>query len=247
MNHRSYLLQRIKREIPLPLLNMIFVQGMQKYDGVPITLDARITQEIILDILIMDMNVTAGKEEQINVQGCKVEHTTTGQIYKIGYGPTNGKEIMSVLDVGYGYAGVGSIKPTIASAVSDPMIVGDSRVQLVGKNTVYLDGYVGMPIMTMRVVLEHDSFLNDTNPRVLPFLAEAVILATKMYIYTNGGIRLKNAIVKNGEDLPYIEALVESYSDAASMYNDKMKEYIPISFMADKTAYSRHIRSIVPS
>lgn len=246
MNHIGYLLQRIKREIPLPLLNVIFMKYNGSLSAVPVTLDYRITQDIIKDILIVDMNVTAGKEEVISLAGCKITTTNTGMIYHIGYAPTGGKEIMSILDVGYGYGTLGSGTSTIASAAMPPMVIGTSRVQLVGKNTAFLDGYTGIPLATMRVLLEHDEFLSDVSTRTLSFLAELAVLAAKMYINVQGGILLKNAVVQNGEDLPYLESILDTYSDAVTMYNDKMKVYKPISLMGDKTAYDRYIRSICP-
>lgn len=246
MNHVEYLVKKIKREIPLPLLKKIFVDDPTRPLGMPITLDAILTTDIIYDVLLMEMNVMAGKEEVINVRSCPIKQTTTGQIIEVGYGPTNGKEIMSVLDVGYGYNTAYNSRATIASAVSDPMITGDAKVQLVGKNVVYMDGYVGINISTMRVVLEHDKNLNETNPRALPFLAELAVLATKQHLYTQGMIRLKNAVVNDGVDLPYLESVLESYSDATSMLNDKLKEYHVVALVGDRTAYTRHLRSILP-
>lgn len=246
MNNIDYLTSRIKREIPIPLLKLIFLRNNSNLGSVPTTLEYRLRTDIIVDILLRDMDMVAGKEETISIIGCPITNTQTGQIIHIGMGPTGGKEIMSILDIGYGYSTFGSNKPTIASAVSEPMIVSDARVQLVGKNTAYLDGYNGIPLTTMRVILEHDKLLADINPRINIFLAELAVLATKQHLYTQGMILLKNAVIRNGEDLPYLEQVLESYSDATTMYNDKLKEYVPVSLMADRTAWTRHLRSLCP-
>ena len=247
MNAIEYLIRRIKREIPISLLNTVLLRPDNTYPGVPITLDFKIQQEILNDIVITDMNVIAGKEETIDVSRCKISTVKSGTIIHIGYGPTGGKEIMSILDVGYGFGMAFNGKPTIVSAVSEPLITGTGRVQLVGKNTAYMEGNMTIPMATMRVVLEHDKYLNDLNPRVLIYLAELAILATKMHLYTQGMILLKNAVIRNGEDLPYLESILEGYADSSSMYNEKLKDYQAIAFMTDKTAYANYLRGLCPS
>jgi hypothetical protein len=247
MNQIQYLIDRIKREIPIALLNVIFLHDTARLGGVPVTLDYVLERDIVRKVLITDLNMIAGKEADIYVGGCPIIQTTTGQIIRIGYGPTSGKEILSVLSVGYGFTQAFSGKPGIASSVSDPVITGDAKVQLVGKNTVYCDGFTGIPISSMKVVLEHSSTLSDVSIRALEYLAKLAVLGAKQHLYVQGMYTLKNAVIKNGVDLPFLESVTESYSDATSMYNDLLPQYHSIAFMSDRTAYTRYLRGMCPS
>jgi hypothetical protein len=244
MNKINYLLSRIKREIPIPILNLVFLNEINRF-GVPTTLDYQLNVLIIKNILLQDMNIIAGKEEMINIQGCHIKTVQNGQIIEVGDGPTGGKEIMEVLSVAYGYGTGGSIKPTIASAAMPPTVVGDARLRLIGRNTVFLDGYQGFPLTGMRVVLEHDNELNDAKRTSLKFLAEMAVLATKAYLNIQGMMAYKNSVVTNGIDLPYVESVLESYADAIGMYNDNIVELIKQGIMSDEEDYGRYIRGLL--
>ena len=210
---------------------------------VPVTLDHILRKIIIQDVLLLDINMMGGKESKISVTGCPIEQLVSGQIIRVGYGPTGGKEILSVLDVSYGYMQAFGGKATIASSSFAPLQISDSKVTLGANNTVYVEGYNGVPITTIRAILEHDSNLNDVSIRALNYLSKMAVAATKQNLFVQKTILYKNAVVNNGIDAPYIEEVLSSYSDAESIYMDMLDGFRAIEIMGDKESYTRILRA----
>ena len=247
MNNLAYLLSCIRHEIPSEILNMAFLPQTQLGMITP-SLDYVITNKVITNWVLRDCNVVSGIETIIDITNVKTEQVNMGLILHVGLGPTGGRNISSVLSVGYGYNAMAGGQPGIASALTEPLQTSDARCQLIGPNIVFVEGYTGIWLTNIRCVLENDAEFNNISPRALPLLSDMCTLATKAYIYNSLTIQLSNAVVLRGIDMARYMEMVNSYSEAAKEYRDILQtRWVKVNIMADRVSWNRHIRRIIPS
>lgn len=245
MNPISYLVKKIMQVIPISILNMSFVPR-SSFGIITPSLEYIIGDEVIGKIVLVDMNIVSGIEALIDINGCEQTVVNTGRIIDIGLGPTAGKQISSVLSVGYGYNALAGGMPGIVSALTEPYMTCDARVQLISKNVIYVEGVVGVMLTNARVIYDFDDKLNDVATRALKPLSDICVLAAKMTIYNNLILNLHNAQVVNGIAMDAVLDIVSSYSDAAQMYNESIEKWIKIAQLSDRVSHSRLIRMQVP-
>jgi len=247
MNNIEYILSVIKRKIPLPILNMAFLPT-DTFGRLRPSLSHCIQNTIVNNWVLADANMVAGIETIIDITNCQITTVNMGMIIHVGLGPTAGKVITSVLSVGYGYNALAGGQPGIASALTEPLQTSDARVQLVGTNIVYVEGYTGVTLTNMRCVLENDEEFNNLSPRAMPFISELCTLAAKAYIYNELSIKLANAVIVNGIDTGKYAEIVNSYSDADQMYTEQRDTKLAkITLLSDPVTRNRIIRMTCPS
>lgn len=245
-NAINYLINRIKREIPISILNLAFVKTIP-INTVQLSLDYLIHDNVINKVLMDDLNLIGGIESIIDISNCHITPITMGQIIDVGLGPTGGKEISSVLSVGYGYNAMAGGMPGIVSALTEPYQTCDARCQLISKNIIYVEGYVGVSMTNARVVYAHDSELTDIAQRSLIPLGALTVLAAKMIIHTKLILDLHNAQVIAGVDMGAIMDIVGGYSDSATMYLESLEKWQKINFLGDRVTQNRLIRMCMPT
>lgn len=244
MNNADYLVSTIKSKIPMEILLRAFIKPTL-YNVIPVSLEQRIKTEIITNKVCRDCNVVSGIETLISLAGVPIQQVEGGSIYNIGLRPTNGKIITSILSVGYGYGVLMPGQATISSALSDIPLSSDVRVELIGVNTVYMEGYYTMPLTTMRCVLENDAELGNVPVRALKFYSILCVLATKLYIYNTLTIALASGVIIQGVDMGRIKEIVDSYSDAEEMYMEQLEKVPKVVLLSDRVSKNRHIRSLL--
>ncbi len=247
MNNIDYLVSVIKRNIPNEILTMVFIDFI-KINTLRTNLDYYIKQKVIYDWVVKDCNLVGGIETVIDITTTRRENVDGGILIYVGFGPTAGKNIMSVLSIGYGYTSYFGNQPGIVSALTEPLQVSDSRIELVGDNIIFVEGYVGINITNLRCVLENDKDFNNISPRSLPKLSELTLLAAKAYIFNAARIKLGNATIINGIDMPQIIEIVSSYSDSYEQYHEMLiNQWTKINMLNDKVSRNRLIKMIIPS
>ena len=247
MNKIDYLLSCIRREIPLEILNMTFMPPNLFGVIIP-SLDHLMKSELITNWVLKDCNVVAGMETMIDITNVKMDQVNMGMVYHVGLGPTGGRNITSVLSVGYGYNAMAGGQPGIASALTEPLQTSDARCQLIGPNIVYVEGYTGIWLTNLRCVLENDADFNNIAPRALTVLSDIVTLAAKAYVYKTMTIKLSTGVVVRGVDMTRVMDIVNGYSDANQMYREMIQtRWVKVNYLSDRVAMNRHIRRIVPS
>ena len=253
MNNIEYLIDRLKMAVQPEILRMAFTPAHQYQNGfiantITVGIDSVIRARLIDNILRPDLNIVSGQVAIIDLSSVPVEYVTMGMVYKIGLGPTGGKRIMSVLSVGYGYNALSGGGPSIASALSEPLQTSDARIELIGENVIYVEGYIGVQLAYFRCMLENDKDLNNINKDGLLALSELFNLLAKAYIWRELSIKLRNAVVVEGIDMGKIEGIIDDYKDCYAQYTEMLnKKWRKMSILNDKVAKSRLIRLLIPS
>jgi len=246
MNNSHYLLTSIKREIPIEILNLVFMD-FNRANTLPRSLDYEIKKNILHEWVLADCNLVGGIQAIVDITGIRREETKGGLLIYVGFGPTSGKLITSVLSIGYGYSSYFALAPGISSALTEPTQTSDTRIELVGENLVYVEGFVGINITNLRCVLENDKDFNNISPRSLVKLAHMAVLATKAYIYNKARVKFGTATIINGIDMPQIIDTVNSYSDSMEMYRDMLVNvWTKINIMNDRISRNRLVRLVMP-
>lgn len=247
MNKIQYLIDCVKREIPMGVLRLGFQQPTY-LNSLNISLDAAIKDKIINNWILRDCDVVSGVEAVVELTGVPIDYVEMGQVIRVGYGPTAGREITSVLSVGYGYNAITGGMPGIVSALTEPFQMSDVRCQLIGQNVVFIEGYVGVKLTNLRCVLNNDRDFNNIQPRSLPVLKDLSLLATKAFLYNELILNLHNAVNVNGIDMSAILDIVSGYADSATMYNEMLTtKWKKVAVLNDRISLNRHIRMQVPS
>lgn len=245
MNNAFYLINKIKQQIPYGILAKAFKPEFP-IGTIPVSIDHIIKKQILNDWVLQDTNVVSGIESVVDISGIYPQSVNLGQVYDIGYGPTAGKDIMSVLSVGYGVNAITVGSPSIASSYSEPYVASTSRIEIVGQNVVYMEGYISLTLSNLRCILSNDKDFANIPTKTLTQLSKMVILATKAYIYNNLRLELYNAQVQNGVDLGAMMSVIDTYSDAQSMYDEMLESWFVISALGDKVTRTRLIRMSMP-
>jgi hypothetical protein len=246
MNNVQYLLDKIKERVPIEILNLCFLPKPM-YNVLPITIEDSIRKKIIIEKVLRDCNLFGGVETYVDISLCRTEMVDTGNLVYVGFEPTGGRKIVSALSVGFAGIMTGSVAPTIASAVANPYVMTDVRIEIVGDNIIYLDGYIGARYSVLKCILNRDDDFASIPQRAIPTLGDMAVYAAKSHIYITLKIKLSSAEIVQGVDIGVIKEMVDEYADAYDMYQELLVKWRRISIMADKPTKMRLIRALVPS
>jgi hypothetical protein len=240
------MLDKVKERIPIEILNLCFLTK-PNYNVLPITVEDQIRKKIIIEKVLRDCNLFGGIETYVDISLCRTEMVDTGNLIYVGFEPTGGRKIISALSVGFAGIMTGSVAPTISSAVGNPYVMTDVRIELVGENVIFLDGYVGARYSVLKCILNRDDDFASIPQRAVPILGDMVVYATKAHIYVTLKIKLSSAEIVQGVDIGVIKEMVDEYADAYDLYQEILTRWRRISILADKPTKMRLIRSLVPS
>jgi len=245
MNNAEYLINQIKYAIPIEILEMSFMETPNLND-LPLPLNGVLKNKIIIDKVGADCNLVSGIEAIVDLSNADITQLREGSIYRIGLSVTNGRRILSVLSVGYGYSLQAPYQPTIASAATDMISTSDAKVELslTGINTIYVPGMFYTPIATLRCILENDPDLGNIAPRLLPHYRKLCILATKFIIYNTMRIKLGTAEVRQGIALGVIKEYIDSYSSAEEEYYELMEKTTKMGILGDRASMNAIARML---
>jgi hypothetical protein len=211
-------------------------------------LEHLIKSRVIDDWVLVDCNLVAGIESIVDITSCPIDYVNMGMIINVGYQATAGKEITSVLSVGYGYNAMAGGQPGIASALTEPLQTSDARVQLVGPNIIYVEGYIGVWLTNLRCVLANDADFNNVPARAMTSLSDLCTLAAKAFIYKECTVKLSNGVVIRGVDMGKLQGIVDGYADSNTMYREYLTtKWYKVNMLNDRVSMNRHIRRIIPS
>ena len=248
ISQEQYLITRIKREIPTPILIKTYTPTTSDmFNMIPLNLDYILSTRVINNWVLNDCNIVSGKEMVIDVSNSRFRQLDmTGLICDIDPRLTDGKEILTVLSASFIRNVDFIMSPTIASSFSGPDTLIEPRAYPVGPFTIFINTLAFSPTI-LRVMVALAKNFSDINVRALELLGRMVVLACKADIYNELKIKIANSVVLNGEDLPTIGGIVDSYADCAEMYNKLLtEEWIKTSIMADRNQWNRMLRVGVP-
>lgn len=247
MSNMQFLVDNIKRKIPIEILTKGLVPR-RNLGRIKPSLDWLIESEIINGWLLTDLNIISGTETTLDISGCSsyYPNNTMSIVIEVGMKPTNGKKITSVLSIGYGNVGSISGMATIASALVDPIVLSDARIQLVANNVIYVDGFINMKITWLRCVLENDNSFNNIPHRAMFKLGEIALQAAKAYLYNTLKIKISTGEIIQGIPMSTISQIIDEYAGAEEKYNELINSWPAVMTMADPVAKNRFNRMLLP-
>lgn len=256
-------LRRIQT-IPKDVLHQAFMP--QRYDPTrkaryydnttPLSLNAVITDKIILERVMADINLVSGSEVIIPLRDGTFQHIDQyNSIYRFDDQTTGGRTIISVYEVTYGYnnnALIGTYSGYGNYSSQSSMLLKSSRdvlrgaagvlpqstsyVQLIGHNTVLVNDVT--PVQnygTLRCKVTNDPNLNNIKPQYYQLFAKMCLEAVKAYVYTQLVIDLDEGMLRGGQQIGRFREIVDSYADADEIYIDELKKWNKISILNDPT------------
>lgn len=186
-------------------------------------------------------------------------------IFEIPTDRTAGREIVSVLSIGYlpqmaafntAGNGMGTVSPNSMSDLmsasqrvmdshSNVPTISNATCDLVGFNTLLVRDQMRVTAAyQIRCMLANESNLNNINPRSYLAFTKLCTLAVKSYIYNHLLISIDQAYLQGGQELGSFRSYVESLADSEEMYRTYLTEvWQKTAFMNDNPSFSRFIKS----
>lgn len=136
-----------------------------------------------------------------------------------------------------------SLAAGLLASVDNIPLVGTTRVDLIGENTIHIADTVRLPnTCVLHCKLSNHEDMLNLNARYYIQFAKLVIFAVKAYIYNRLIIEIGKGELMYGFELGKFKEIVESYADAYDNYNDYLRnKWAKISVMNDRGAYTRQI------
>lgn len=260
MNAISNALSEVKFSIPMDILNAAFIFNVGFNDS-NTSIDDRMLNMVVRPRVLVDCNIVGGIETVIdlsNLNGRSVDNTSI--VYHIPKEMLNGKSIVSVLSVAGGAGSYSnSMQNSGLSMMNDFSLAGarvqnsmsssgipqTARVELIGENTVMVQGDT-FGLNTMRVVVENNVNLSNINPRSYGTFSKLVVLAVEAYIHNTLIINMDKAFLHGGHELGSFKEYVDGLSDSNELYKTILREeWMKVAFMNDSTRYSRFLKLMV--
>lgn len=221
--------------------------------------------KVIKPRVLVDANLVGGQMAIIPLEGLPAKYMDTySVVFEVPLDRTAGREIVSVLSIGYLPQvnsfnsmgnGIGTINPNsmsdlmsaaqrVADSHSNIPLISNATCDLVGYNTVLVRDQIRVTsAYQIRCILANELNLNNINPRSYLAFTELCVLAVKAYIYNRLLIAMDQAYLSGGQELGAMRTYVESLSDAAEMYRTHLREvWQKTAFMNDVPSYDRFIK-----
>lgn len=258
-------LNHLKFEIPLIILNKVFIQRTERWRSQHVSINDRIMEEVIRPRVLQDCNIKYGQMAVIDLSLCELmeDNGVYQKIYRVPKELTNGRSILSALEIGYNsqfmqqiggqVSGVYNGSPLASATASlaanhDNMTLSSTAsVSLVGENIVMISDSMNFGTnMFLRVILENDERMSNMGYKIIPILKKLVTYAVKAYIYVTYLTEMDQAELFGGQELGTFKQTIESYSDANELYETLLNEvYGRAAVSTDVAMKQRHIRHLI--
>jgi hypothetical protein len=262
MNPILYALQQLRFQIPLQILQRTFFSLINPQTTTPISMDARIREEVIEPRVLLDCDLFGGTELTIPLHNEWREIVDPYiTIFRIPKRMTQGRSITRALSVAYGLGsvtGYGSLVPTEGNAMLDAAAgvmqsampitnVSTSRCQIIGENTIMITDVMVLPIsMYLRCWVANDDNLNHLQTTAYGDFAKGVEYATKAFIYMTNQIPMDQGFLMGGQQLGTYKSIVDGYADANDNYTLWLNEtWRKVAACNDGEATRRRIQQIM--
>ncbi len=262
MNAIMNAIQDIKLTIPSQILDLVFGNREAFWKAAPESVDSRILSMVIRPRVLKDLNLVGGAEMLVSLQGvpCEIQPGNDyTMVYRIPKSRTNGRTIMSALNVTFSNPGaISTVNPyvdasssqllNVASQLLDSMgtipITSTAYVQLIGENVVMVRDTTMLPTnIYLRCVVANDENLNHLQHKSYRPFSQLCQHAVKAYIYNNHIIPMDMAELQGGQALGRIKEIIDSYSDQEELYQTFLTEKMQkIMLMNDGETWMRMLR-----
>lgn len=258
-------LNHLRFVIPGLVLERVFtVRGMDRWGSRHYSLNERIMMDVIRPRVLVDCSIAYGQVVVIDLGVCEREEVSPySVVYRVPKEVTQGRSIMSVLNVGYGMPNMGSAglgvagglysgsltraSNAVANSHENMPLTSTANAQIIGENTVLIrDSVLFGGQVWMRCVVEHDERMSHLHYKAIPILKKLVEYAVKSYIYNAYLLEMDMAELVGGMELGAFKSVIEEYRDAEQMYQDVLREeYGRAAVSADREQYHRYLKTIV--
>lgn len=269
-NPVTYALQQVRFEIPREILDKVFISLAAQRAGpylnrlAPISVDARIREEVLDARVLVDTNLYGGREMMIVLDDCPSEMIDPYNIiYRVPKSLTGGGTITRATSVqmatsplhGNMRTGINAYRgsqildaaQSVLNSQSAAAPISTSYVQVIAENVVHIMDATGMlPNISLRCWVTNDDTLSHLMPTSYRKFAELVVWATKAFIYINAQIIMDKGFISAGSELGRFRETIDEYRDANENYKDLLEKVWPkVALLNDQNAKARHIKLAV--
>lgn len=244
------LLRNIYYKIPNEILTEAFRKVMMNSNR---TLDSVIKQHIIIDIVLMNCNLYAGKTKSLVLYenyGKQIDDKMLMAAFDGCYGvytiPPEAREnrpITAVLDIAYPttlalygvFPNTASVGRSVTNGIDQALGSFTHTPAYTTPVPMLIDGDAGIiqlsPPAAVHVdwvlscMLAYDKEFANISLNMLPSLRDMVEYATKAYIHNALFIQLNQGYLQGGLQLEAIRGTIESYSTANDIFEEKLRKF----------------------
>lgn len=250
-------ISEIKFNIPIEILNEVFIKRLLNNRMTPTNIDNEILAMVIRPRVLVDCDLMGGIEIYVNLAGVPFVQTNLyTNVYRIPKSLTQGRPITSVLNItfndptnlstyGNNATNQTSIALQVAQGVMDAQgaipLTSTADVQLIGENTIMVKDLITIPTNCyLRCKIAHDDRLNHLQPTSYLQFAQLCEYAVKSFIHNYLVIRMGSGQLQAGQLLGPFKDQVDAMSDAEQNYKDYRRDVIQkLLIMNDKESYTR--------
>lgn len=234
-------LRKIRRDIPLPILNAAFIDDKQRLFGSPSSVDNEIVQKVLRAIVIPDIS-QFGQYIEVDMTTCRYEQDPLDQFKRIYYldeRATGGRRVIAahlavtpISASSYQLPPPGTYMSGATSGViSSTQKVVDSNSALprlsssecvpVGPNAIEIrDPGMYSYLTKLMAKMEFSEDLNEIKPAFYPLISTLAVWAVKQYVYNQLSLDLDVARLENGVSFDRFKDIVDEFRDAGQTYDD---------------------------
>jgi hypothetical protein len=256
-------LAEVKYRIPPEVLHTVFVSRLERWRDTPKSIEDQILALVLRPRVLIDCNLVGGTQIWICLDGlCETGESIYESVYRIPKHMTNGRTIMSVLNVSFADPSRISAAGVAANGQNNMMLQGGqavmdamgmipqtstSRIELIGENVVLVRDVMTMPANAyLRCTVANDENMNNIQLRSYHKFVKLVEYAVKSYIYNTYIIQLDMGELRGGQNLGKIKEIIEGYADAEELYETYLNEkWRKVAYMNDNEGYSRYLRMML--
>ena len=257
------LLDEVKFRIPRPILDDVFLAKTSSWRQSSPNIDEQIMSLVIRPRVLVDCNLVGGAEVFIPLDGVPVERTNDyTSVYRIPKDATNGRSIISVLNItfsdptkasAFGVA-AGQQNTTMLNAGSAVMnamssipVTSTARVQLIGENVVMVRDTVLLPAnIYLRCIIANDENMSHLQLKSYRDFANLGVLAVKAFIYNDYVIKMDLGELSGGQVIGRFKEIIDTYSESEELYQTYITEkWQKISFQQDHEQMGRFLKLLI--
>ena len=269
MNAIQHALNELKHRIPKDILKEAFEAPLTRNDGwsrmhAPVVnIDHIIREKVIESRVVPSLNLISGQRDYIPLDGLVREYQNDfTQVITIPKDRTRGLSITAVFAIVSGSAlasttGYANTLPQRSNGVVEALaamrssrmpvpVVSDMHIRLISDNTVLLTAPLRQyGFLFLDCMLENDRMFSHIPPAAWRDFAKIVEYAVKAYIYNEVVIPIDQAQLSGGMSIGRFREIVDGYSDANDLYDEKVKDWQVINVLADPHSFEEHIIGVV--
>jgi hypothetical protein len=244
------LLKDLYRKVPMEILNEAFYRLRKESNR---SLDALIKEYIIVDVVLSNCNLYAGKVKNIVLYqqyGKDIDDTMLHAAMSGNYGvyaiPPEAREnrpIVAVLDVAYPttmaiygtFPNIGVTGRSVANGIDEMLSSFTHEPAYVTPTPMLIDGDAGIiqlsPPASLHVdwilscMLAYDKEFTNISLNMLNPLKNMVEYAAKSFIYNELIIKINQGYLQSGLQLESVRSMIESYADANEKFDEALRKF----------------------